>query len=142
MKITCSVLLLALPASFLAQSKKAKTDSIIRNTNEKIYTQVQELPEFPGGNNALAKFVSEHIDYPESEKKDNIKGTVVVTFVIDRWGKVRSPKVKEDIPGHPAFGKEAVRVVKLLPDWKPARHMGRNVACEFTLPVQFTISRK
>ena len=121
------------------QTKISKQDSIIIAMNNKVYTEVQELPQFPGGDKALVKFISDNIVYPEKEKNSGIKGRVTVSFVIDRDGNVKNPVVKEGIEGYPAFEKEALRVVSILPKWIPAKHMGRRVACLFTLPIDFTL---
>jgi TonB family protein len=141
MKKLLSVLISFLVFSTLFAQKKHKTkgDSIITATKEKIYTEVQQQPEFPGGVDSLLKFIDQTLVYPEAEKNKGVTGQVTLTFVVDMDGKIKNAKVERGIPGYPAFEKEALRVVSIMPRWNPGYHMGRRVSVFFTLPIEFTI---
>lgn len=95
-------------------------------------------PSFPGGDAALMRFISEHVVYPEEAYKNNIEGKVVVQFIIEETGKVGEVKVARSVSEE--LDREAVRVMKLLPDFNPAHNaLGRPVKVWYTLPVTFKI---
>lgn len=104
---------------------------------ETIFTVVEDDPEFPGGLEALYKYVGENIVYPQVAKDNNITGKVYVTFVVERDGSVSGVKVLRDIGG--GCGPEAVRVVKSLPRWKPGKQRGRPVRTQYNLPISFNL---
>ncbi len=101
------------------------------------FIKVERKPEFPGGTQALFKFLAENIVYPETAKEAGIQGTVYINFVIDTDGSVTGVKVLRGLPG--GLTEEAVRVVKSLPRWKPGLQAGKPVRVTFTLPVKFTL---
>lgn len=98
---------------------------------------VEEMPEFPGGTNALMEYVSKTIQYPEAAKKEGIQGRVMVTFIVDKEGEIKDAKVMRGIDD--TLDKEALRVVNNMPRWNPGRHKGENVSVRFTLPLNFQI---
>lgn len=93
----------------------ADTAVVIEDT--KIYESTTVPPEFPGGKEAMEAFIAENIKYPAAAKKNNIKGVVTVSAVVEKNGSLSEVKVKKDIGG--GCGEEAVRVVKLMPTWIP-----------------------
>lgn len=105
---------------------------------EDIFISVEEDPEFPGGLEALAKYLAENIKYPQLAKENNITGRVYVTFVVEKNGTVGNVRVLQDIGG--GCGAEAVRVVKSMPKWKPGKQSGRAVRTQFNLPVGFYLN--
>ncbi len=98
---------------------------------------VEKKPEFPGGEAALYKFLAEHTKYPEAAKENGVTGTVWVQFVIDKDGKVTNVKVVRSVD--PYLDKEAVRVVKSMPKWKPASQRGKPVRVLFQVPIKFEL---
>lgn len=102
---------------------------------EEIFLVVEEDPEFPGGLEALNKYLAENIKYPQLAKENNITGKVYVTFVVEKNGTVANVKVLRDIGG--GCGAEAVRVVKAMPKWKPGKQRGQAVRTQFNVPVGF-----
>jgi len=100
-----------------------------------IYTRVDKMPEFPGGQVALVKFLSKNIKYPSIYKKNKINGRVFVSFVIDKDGKVVSPKIVKSL--NQECDAEALRVISKMPDWLPGEKNGVKVAVQFGLPVNF-----
>lgn len=104
---------------------------------DKIFTSVEQVPEFPGGMAALMKYLSNNIRYPAQAREDNIQGRVVLQFVVDKDGSVTNIVIQRDLPG--GCGKEAVRVVSGMPKWKPGRQNNQAVKVYYTLPVTFKL---
>ena len=102
-----------------------------------VFTVVEEMPEFSGGDEARIKFLTQNIRYPQMAKEDGIQGTVYITFVIDENGRVASAKVLRGIGG--GCDEEALRVVALMPRWKPGKQSGKNVRVQFNMPIKFTL---
>ncbi len=98
---------------------------------------VEQRPEFPGGEAALFKYLEEHTKYPEPAKENGVTGTVYVQFIIDKDGKVTDVKVVRGVD--PYLDKEAVRVVKSMPRWKPASQRGKPVRVIFQVPIRFEL---
>lgn len=98
---------------------------------------LEDKPEFPGGDRALLKYVNQNVRYPVICQENGVQGTVTVSFVIDEKGKVTN--VKSLRSPDPNLEREAVRVVKTLPDWKPGKQRGRPVKVSFMVPVRFVL---
>ena len=107
------------------------------NSEDEIFTVVEDDPEFPGGMDSLRAFLQRNIKYPEKALKNKIEGRVFVAFTVEKDGSISSIKILRDIGG--GCGKEAVRVVKLMPKWKPGTQRGKAVRTQFTLPVHFKL---
>ena len=93
----------------------------------------ETMPEFPGGNTALMSFIQQNIQYPDPDIC--ITGKVIVQFIISTDGNITNAKIVRGV--HPKFDKEALRIVKLMPKWKPGTQKGKPVAMEYTIPVSF-----
>ena len=106
-------------------------------TPVEIFKSVEQMPQFPGGDEALIKFLSSHINYPPMAAENNVQGRVVVAFVVDKTGKVGEVKVVRSVDKD--LDKEAVRVCKSLPKFVPGRQNGIPVSVWFTLPVTFKL---
>ncbi len=106
-------------------------------TETQIFTVVENEPEFPGGMEALYKYLAQNIKYPQLARDNNITGKVYVTFVVERDGSIANPKVLRDIGG--GCGAEAIRVVKSMPKWTPGKQRGKAVRVQFNLPVNFNL---
>ena len=106
-------------------------------TDEEIFMKVEEMPEFPGGYEGLAKYLSDSITYPAIAKEYNIQGKVYVQFVVEKNGKVSNVKVVRGVDKN--LDKEAVRVVKSFPDWKAGKQRGKAVRVYFTVPINFQL---
>lgn len=102
-----------------------------------IFTVVENEPEFPGGMEALAKYLAQNIKYPQLARDNNITGKVFVTFVVERDGRIADVKLLRDIGG--GCGAEAIRVVKAMPKWTPGKQRGKAVRVQFNLPVNFNL---
>lgn len=103
----------------------------------KIFLVVEQSSEFPGGDDARAKFLRDNIHYPPIAKENGIQGTVYVTFVIDKEGKVTDASIRKGVGA--GLDEEALRVIKLMPSWKPAKQAGKAVRQQFTLPIRFAL---
>ncbi len=106
-------------------------------TETQIFTVVENEPEFPGGMEALYKYLAQNIKYPQLARENGITGKVYVTFVVERDGSIANPKVLRDIGG--GCGAEAIRVVKSMPKWTPGKQRGKAVRVQFNLPVNFNL---
>ena len=102
-----------------------------------IFTVVEKDPEFPGGTEALYKYLAENIKYPQLARDNGITGKVYITFVVERDGSIANPKILRDIGG--GCGAEAIRVVKAMPKWTPGKQRGKAVRVQFNLPVNFNL---
>jgi protein TonB len=105
---------------------------------EEIFTFVEQPPTFPGGEEALAKFLSKNIHYPRVAQENAISGTVFVQFVVDSEGNIKDVKTVGAAKGG-GLEEEAIRVVKIMPKWKAGKQNGRQVSVQFNLPIRFTL---
>ena len=104
---------------------------------EEIFTAVEQMPQFPGGEAELLKYIASHIKYPTMAAENNIQGRVVVKFVVNKNGKVGDVVVLRG--KDPDLDKEAVRVVKTLPDFIPGKMNSQAVSVWYTLPINFKL---
>ncbi len=108
------------------------------NTDDMIFTIVEQQAEFPGGFEGMSKFLTKNVKYPAAPRRMGISGTVFVSFVVDKEGVISDPQVVKGI--HTDCDKEAIRVVKLMPPWKPGKQNGRAVKSRFVLPIKFKLA--
>ncbi|MDD2322952.1 MAG: energy transducer TonB, partial [Bacteroidales bacterium] len=104
---------------------------------EEIFLVVENQPEFPGGEAARLKYLSENIEYPQMAKESGIQGIVFVTFVVEPNGSISNVAILRGIGG--GCDEEAVRVVQNMPSWKPGKQRGRPVRVRFNMPIKFTL---
>ena len=107
---------------------------------DQIFSVVEDDPEFPGGMDSLLAFLQRNIVYPELARENGIEGKVYVTFVVETDGSISNVKVLRDIGG--GCGLEAVRVVKLMPKWKPGKQAGKAVRVQYNLPIYFVLPKE
>ena len=110
---------------------------VVEAKPEEIFKSVEQMPQFPGGEAALMKFLASHINYPPMAAENNVQGKVIVQFVVDKTGKVGDVKVVRSVDK--ALDHEAVRVCQALPKFTPGRQNGRPVSVWYTLPIQFKL---
>ena len=108
-----------------------------KEVKEEVFRSVEQMPQFPGGEAALMKYLQSHINYPPMAAENNVQGRVVVQFVVDKTGKVDEVKVVRSVDKD--LDKEAVRVCKSLPKFTPGRQNGQAVSVWYTLPVTFKL---
>ena len=133
------------------EGTKDRTDVAIRNdiavnTNEseekkevanKVFDVVDQMPSFPGGNEALMKFLSDNVKYPVVAQENGVQGRVVVSFVVEKDGSITDVKVVRSVD--PSLDKEAARVVKSMPRWIPGKQNGAAVRVKYNVPVSFRL---
>lgn len=140
MKTAKSILLtLALLASVGMQAQVWDAVSATTNpqSSEQVYEVVEVMPQYPGGQAAMVKYLSEHVKYPAKAKAEGKTGTVMVQFVVNTNGKLTDTKVIRSVS--PELDKEALRVVKSMPKWTPGKQKGKPVRVRFTLPIRFSL---
>ncbi len=108
-----------------------------KEVKEEVFRSVEQMPQFPGGEAALMKFLQSHINYPPMAAENNVQGKVVVQFVVDKTGRVGEVKVVRSVDKD--LDREAVRVCKSLPKFTPGRQNGQAVSVWYTLPVTFKL---
>ena len=105
---------------------------------EKIYTFVEELPQFPGGESAMMAYLKKNLIYPKEAVKEQIEGKVFVSFVVNIDGSIEGVKVLRGV--YQLLDNEALRVVKNMPKWNPGKQNGKAVRVQYTLPVNFKLT--
>lgn len=118
------------------------SDSTSTNQEENVFIDGVPMPEFPGGTKALVEYMVKNTRYPKELLPDSIEGRMFVRFTIDEKGKVCSPEVIRSL--HPLMDAEALRVVRAMPRWEPARdlHHGKPMRQKFTLPIMFKLPKE
>lgn len=118
-------------------SGKSQNQSNFNNSDSTIYIVVDSYPKFPGGEEKRIKFISKNLHYPIEAQEKNITGTVYVSFIVETDGKVSNVKLKNGIGG--GCDEEAIRVIKLMPNWVPAKIGGNPVRVQMIMPIRFYI---
>lgn len=103
----------------------------------KVFDVVEEMPSFPGGQGALMAFLSSNIKYPVVAQENGVQGRVIVGFVVEKDGSISDVKVMRSVD--PSLDREAQRVVKAMPKWKPGKQNGSAVRVKYTVPVVFRL---
>lgn len=114
--------------------------TVVHYEENPIYIIVENMPRFPGGEEALSKYITETIKYPSEAYEAGIHGRVYVKFIIDTAGKVKDPEIIRSV--HHLLDEEALRVVGSMPDWQPGTQRGKPVNVYYTVPVNFVIQEK
>ena len=104
---------------------------------QQIFTVVEEMPEFPGGQGALLQYLSKSIKYPVIAHENGIHGRVSCSFVVEKDGSVTDVQVLRGVD--PSLDKEAIRVITAMPKWKPGKQRGKPVRVKYTVPVTFRL---
>jgi len=110
----------------------------IEEDDEEFFMVVENMPEFPGGDLGLMKFIQKNVRYPAIAKEYNITGKVYVSFIVDKQGSVTNVKIVRGVDKN--LDAEALRVVSLLPKYKPGKQRGKAVRVMFTIPINFTLN--
>jgi len=105
--------------------------------SEIIFTVVEQMPQFPGGEVAMNQFIADNLKYPELSKKDKTSGRVYVRFVISKEGKLCDAQIVRSLDAY--CDKEALRVIRSMPDWIPGKQNGINVSVYYIVPISFSL---
>lgn len=123
------------PVDSLAQNQPFTIKS--QSNDDEPYVVVEEMPEFPGGDEALLKYVVENVVYPPEAKKQGIQGRIIIRFCVTKEGNVDRVTIIRGV--NPDLDTEAVRVIKSLPKFKPGSQDGKNVNVWYTAPIEFAL---
>lgn len=108
-----------------------------REMNEQVFTVVEKMPSFPGGDAELLKYIATNIKYPEESQDNGEQGRVICSFIVGRDGSVNNPEVLRGVT--PLLNEEAVRVINTMPRWNPGMQRGKAVAVKYTVPITFRL---
>ena len=125
------------PATQNAEEAIEVENVVVDDEQPEVYNVVEVDPEFPGGIEALYKYLAENITYPQQAKDSGIQGRVYVTFVVEKDGSITGAEVLRGIGG--GCDEEALRVVNAMPKWTPGKQLGEPVRVQFNLPVVFKL---
>ena len=117
----------------------AEKPVVVEQEKDVPFVLVEQMPKFPGGENAMFKYISDNIVYPKSAQKSGIAGTVYIFFIIDKKGNVTSTEVRRGVKGGEELNTEALRVIKEMPQWEPGYQNGKPVSVQLTVPIKFTL---
>lgn len=121
-----------------AQQSAKQTNTTI--ANDQLFTIVEQMPKFAGGDEGLAQYLSDSIAYPEYEQKNRIQGKVFASFIVDKKGKVGEIKILKGVTGAKNFDAEVIRVLSSMPAWQPGKHNGTIVRVQMMMPFNFQLS--
>lgn len=119
-----------------------ETDNQPRHTTsvqDEIFMVVEEMPEFPGGQNELMNFIAKSVKYPVAAQRNGIQGRVVCTFVVDASGSIINPEIVRGVD--PSLDSEALRIIYLMPKWNPGKQRGQAVSVQYTIPINFRLQQ-
>ncbi len=155
--VSMGITSLATPVQVVAQTinppteisdtiKNVKEKEVIRNSEdyspevdgEIIFGPIIDtMPSFPGGNAECMKFIEQNLRYPEEARNKRIEGRVIIQFIIDKNGSVTEPYVAKGV--EKSLDEEAIRLIKSMPKWIPAKMDGKTIQIKYTLPVSFKL---
>ena len=133
---------LPLLEAFIVNNTVSDTDDLTqaeleKELKENISEKTDMLPEFPGGQSALTRFIYRSVKYPEVARKQKIQGRVICSFVIEQDGKISEIKIEKSV--YSFLDEEALRVLKTMPDWKPGLKSGKTIRVKYILPIYFSL---
>ena len=120
------------------ESDEDEEIEIIEEDDDEFFMVVENMPQFPGGDLGLMKYIQKHVKYPAIAKEYNITGKVYISFIVDKSGKVTNVKIVRGVDKN--LDAEAMRVVKSLPKYKPGKQRGKAVRVMFTIPINFQLN--
>ena len=127
------ILMFLMAGCFLMTANAQKT--VVSQTNQKVFDTVEQMPEYPGGMQAMIEFLQANMKYPEDAAKQKVEGRVMVQFVVETDGSVSDVHVAKQV--FPSLDAEAIRVVQAMPKWTPGKEKGKVVRVKYNLPIVF-----
>lgn len=125
------------PAKLQPSSLESNEFIFPQNSQDKVFTEVEHAPSYPGGLDNLYKFLATNIHYPAEMREKKVEGKVVIGFIVEEDGSLSNIKILRE-PGY-GSGKESVRVMKLSQKWIPGVQNGKKVRVQYSLPITFTL---
>ena len=111
--------------------------TVVAQKNQQVFDVVEQMPEYPGGIQALFEYLQQNVKYPADVEKQKIEGRVIATFVVETDGSINNVEVAK--PAFPSLDAEAVRVLSAMPKWKPGMQSGKVVRVKYTVPINFSL---
>ena len=134
MKFILTTLFFALvQLNLLSQTPTQQSDS------SQVFTVVEEMPEFQGGNDSLKTYIEKNIQYPAKAKSEGRQGVCYAQIIVEKDGSTSNIKLIRSIPNGNDLNNEAIRVVGSLPKWKPGKQNGKFVRVSYIIPVRFKL---
>ncbi len=119
---------------------KVEAKAEVEVKEEELFTVVEEMPEFPGGEAALRSYIYDNLEYPEKAKQEGIEGKVTIEFTVNKEGKVEDPHVLRST--YQGFDAATLKVFRNMPDWKPGTQRGKAVRMTLNIPVEFKLDKE
>ena len=135
MRILFITMLCVLLVGCANKSRQQTAGNAPISAKDSIYHLPDQYSEYPGGIGNLMKQIENSIQYPEEARKKGVEGRVIVQFIVDEKGNVTQPHVLKSV--EPSLDKEALRIIRLLPQWKPGTWKGKPVKVKYIVPVSF-----
>ena len=123
--------------SHLWRNKRLPLITYDEIVEQEIFTVVEEMPSFPGGESKMQEYITKNIRYPKIARENGIQGRVFVSFIVEPDGSISNLKLLRGIGG--GCDEEAMRVIKSMPKWKPGKHRGKVVRVSYMVSVSFKI---
>ena len=130
------LIILSLMALFGLTTVSAQK-TVVAQKNQKVFDVVEQMPEYPGGIQALFEYLSQNVKYPVDAEKQKVEGRVIATFVVETDGSISSIEVVK--PAFPSLDAEAIRVLSGMPKWTPGKQSGKEVRVKYTVPINFNL---
>jgi len=127
------ILMLLMAGGCLMTANAQKT--VVSQTNQKVFDTVEQMPEYPGGMQAMIEFLQTNMKYPEDAAKQKVEGRVMVQFIVETDGSISDVHVAKQV--FPSLDAEAIRVVQAMPKWTPGKEKGNVVRVKYNLPIVF-----
>lgn len=141
--INCIIMLLGMCMTINAQGLKTYSAHISvmkveKKVEDKVFDAVEQYPSFPGGEGAMFSYISNNLQYPEKAQKNGIQGRVSVKFIVEKDGSISNVEVNRSVDAD--LDNEAMRVIKSMPKWNPAKQDGTEVRAYYYVPVTFRLN--
>lgn len=115
-------------------------DSLKKEDKDPVFLVVEQMPEYPGGQQALINFLRQNIEYPANAKEHQIQGRVIAEFVVEKDGSVSDKHIVRSVS--PELDAEAMRVISIMPKWKPGKQRGEDVRVKYTIPIMYSLDNE
>ena len=109
--------------------------TVVAQKNQKVFDVVEQMPEYPGGIQALFEYLSQNVKYPSDAENQKVEGRVIATFIVETDGTINNVEVVK--PVFPSLDAEAIRVLSGMPKWTPGKQSGKEVRVKYTVPINF-----
>nr|WP_320057467.1 M56 family metallopeptidase [uncultured Bacteroides sp.] len=115
-------------------------DSLKKEDKELVFMVVEQMPEYPGGQQALMNFLRQNVKYPANAKEHQIQGRVIAQFIVEKDGSISDRHIVRSVS--PELDAEAMRVMSIMPKWEPGKQRGENVRVKYTIPISFNLDNE